>query len=297
LTGGGVIFSSFAIRRGVRGAEVGLRTMLGLKRPRVVRGAWLKPDVSIPASPPSNGVTVDLAQLVTRPIRTVRQGLHRKDNALHFLAFAAAIARSSQAQIHQDAWVLWETAAKERGYFIEFGAADGVSTSNTYVLEKEFGWRGVLAEPNQIYFPKLRKSRSCFVSDKCVFSRTGEKLSFLATRLPGLSRLEAVNPYDEHEGLRADHTETTVETISLNDLLTEAKAPAQIDYMSVDTEGSELEILSHFDFDRWNVSLMTVEHNGTSQRQPLFELLSRNGYRRVWPEITQFEDWYIRDSR
>jgi FkbM family methyltransferase len=276
---------------------VGLRTLLGLKRPPKVRRAWLSSDALVSESPASAGLTADLVQLITRPIGTLMRGGYDRNNALHFMAFAAAIAKECKSQIYQDALALWATGAKRNGYFVEFGAADGVSGSNTYILEKKFGWKGILAEPNRTQFPRIRENRNCYISDKCVFSRSGEKLSFMATSLPGLSRLEAVNPGDEHERQRADYTATKVETISLNDLLTEAKAPGQIDYMSVDTEGSELEILSHFDFVRWNVFLITVEHNGTPLRKALFELLSRNGYRRVWPEITQFDDWYIRDSR
>ncbi len=73
-------------------------------------------------------------------------------------------------------------------------------------------------------------------------------------------------------------------------------APAEIDYLSIDTEGSELEILRAFDFDRWNVRLISVEHNHTPLRQPLYDLLTARGYVRKWPELSAFDDWYVRSA-
>ncbi len=208
---------------------VGLRTLLGLKRPPKVGRAWLSTDALVSESPASAGLTADLVQLI-RPIGTLMRGGYDRNNALHFMVFAAAIAKECKSQIYQDAWALWATGAKRNGYFVEFGAADGVSGSNTYMLEKKFGWKGILAEPNRTHFPRIREKRNCYISDKCVFSRSGETLSFMATKLQGLSRIASIDPEDEHESVRADHTAIMVETIGLNDLLAEAGAPRKIDY-------------------------------------------------------------------
>ena len=81
--------------------------------------------------------------------------------------------------------------------------------------------------------------------------------------------------------------------LSLDDLLDEHGAPQRIDYLSIDTEGSELEILSKFDFKRWPFKVICCEHAYTSARQPLFELLTAKGYKRVHEDISQFDDWYV----
>ena len=65
--------------------------------------------------------------------------------------------------------------------------------------------------------------------------------------------------------------------------------------MSVDTEGSEFEILSAFDFDRWDVRAISVEHNHTGVREQLYELLSARGYRRELTDLSQFDDWYVKE--
>ena len=84
-----------------------------------------------------------------------------------------------------------------------------------------------------------------------------------------------------------------VPTISLNDLLQTHNAPKNIDYLSIDTEGTEFEILNAFDFSKYSIKIITVEHNFTSKREEIFELLSRNGYNRVFKEISLFDDWYV----
>jgi FkbM family methyltransferase len=222
-----------------------------------------------------------------------------KDDLSGFVMFAARLARRSKAQIFQDLWALWETDWKRDGYFVEFGAATGVNLSNTWLLEKEFGWTGILAEPNPDFHASLAESRACRIVHDCVYSRTGDTLRFLATPIGEVSRLADVVPDDVHEtdGIRTgpDTREIEVTTISLNDLLEQGNAPAVIDFMSIDTEGSELDILSAFDFSRRQVRLICVEHNFTPLRDALHDLLTANGYRRKWTEFTRFDDWYVLD--
>ena len=62
----------------------------------------------------------------------------------------------------------------------------------------------------------------------------------------------------------------------------------------IDTEGSELAILSALDFKRWSFKVICCEHAYTEARGPLHELLSANGYERVHEEISQYDDWYVR---
>ena len=88
--------------------------------------------------------------------------------------------------------------------------------------------------------------------------------------------------------------EYTVKTVSLNDLLERYKAPHEIDYLSIDTEGTELEILGTFDFSKYSFSLITIEHNYSSDREGQFKLLSSNGYKRILENVSLIDDWYVR---
>lgn len=236
------------------------------------------------------------ADIVGATLAALRK-IGSEDEAFQFLAFALPILSKAKGQLYQDLWVLWETGNKRNGYFVEFGVANGVYLSNTYLLEKEMGWTGVVAEPNPVFIDSIRENRSCYISEKCVFSRSGEQIGFLPAKQAEKSRIASIVPEDAHERLGARiATEILVETISLNDLLTQAGAPSRIDYMSVDTEGSELEILNAFDFDRWNVRLISAEHNRTPMRERMHDLLTSHGYTRKWPEFSAFDDWYVRSD-
>jgi hypothetical protein len=84
-----------------------------------------------------------------------------------------------------------------------------------------------------------------------------------------------------------------VERVSLNDLLSHHGAPREIDYLSIDTEGSELSILQELDFSKWSFKIITVEHNFQKQRTALHSLLSSHDYIRVFEAISSFDDWYV----
>ena len=219
------------------------------------------------------------SSLKTDDVKDLAYFFHRKRN-------------EAKGQIFQDLWVLWETRGKTGGYFVEFGAADGVALSNTCLLEEKYGWTGILAEPMPAWHSQLQR-RKAIIDTRCVWAASGEKLSFLCSDIPELSGLEKTAGEDGHSGKRKNAKQIEVETISLSDLLKEHHAPKVIDYLSVDTEGSEYEILSHFDFTSHEINLITVEHNHSESREKIHDLLSRHGYLRVFEEFSDCDDWYV----
>lgn len=200
----------------------------------------------------------------------------------------------SRSQRRQDLFVLSELDFKRNGFFVEFGAADGVYLSNTYVLEKEFGWTGILAEPAKAYHRALSENRAAHIEYDCVWENTGSTLSFKEPERPHLSTIEAYSGSDHHRDLRKRGKTYDVRTISLLDLLKKHQAPKDIDYLSIDTEGSEFDILNSFDFGAYSFRVITCEHNRTQMREKLFTLLSSGGYRRKYENLSAFEDWYVR---
>jgi FkbM family methyltransferase len=200
---------------------------------------------------------------------------------------------ASRAQIWQDLFVLGALEFKRGGFFVEFGAADGLKASNTFLLEKLFGWGGILAEPARAWNRKLMANRNCAISTKLVWSQSGKKLRFRETSDAMLSTLSNIASSDMHAEQRGKGRDYLVETISLTDLLEEHGAPRSIDYLSVDTEGSEQSILGSFDFNKFHFKVVTVEHNFSAQRSETQALLSSNGYQRVHCELSSFDDWYL----
>jgi FkbM family methyltransferase len=216
------------------------------------------------------------------------------DDQSLFMNFCLKNIGWSRSQILQDLWVAYELKSRRGGFFVEFGGADGIKFSNSYALETELGWSGVVAEPARIWYPAIRNNRGCFVDDRCVWTRTGETLTFNQPPIAAHSTIDSYSGSDRLAHTRVDGLRYEVETVSMTDLLDHWRAPRRIDYLSIDTEGSELDILQAFDFEAYEIRLITVEHNHSDQRQPLFDFLTGKGYRRKFEKLSSVDDWYVR---
>lgn len=239
-----------------------------------------------------------MSQLILQLLDWQRDGALFNSGLYSFYSFCQQRVHRSKAQIYQDLWVLYMLKEKRNGYFVEFGACDGELLSNTALLEQEYGWTGILAEPNPVWHEALRRNRSCAVSTKCVHSSSGDTVQFdNIPSMPELSRMTDIIPDDVHErnGNRNEKVSLAVETISLADLLREYNAPTEIDYLSIDTEGSELAIIENFDFDAYSFRLISIEHAGDqSKRREIANILVYNGYT-VWrSELSRWDDWFFK---
>jgi FkbM family methyltransferase len=220
-----------------------------------------------------------------------------QDVGASFVMFCSANVARSRSQLFQDFFVMFVLKGKRNGFFVEFGATDGLYLSNTVILERDLQWRGILAEPATCWHAALKRNRSAMIDHRCVWSRTGAKLTFKETEIKEVSTLLSLVDTDFNRDNRVKGTTYTVETISLNDLLKVHKSPSQIDYLSIDTEGSELEILRAFKFDDYEIGIITVEHNFREpDRQTIYDLLTSKGYVRLFEAFSKFDDWYVKRS-
>lgn len=200
----------------------------------------------------------------------------------------------AKSQLSQDIFVLAETGFKKGGFFVEFGATDGVKFSNTHLLEKEFGWTGILSEPAKVWRDDLLKNRNCYIDFNCVWKRSGDILEFNEVDAAELSTIDEFSTSDDHTEARKVGTKYLVPSVSLKDLLDRYHAPKVIDFLSIDTEGSEYEILSAFDFDAYDIRIITCEHNYTPAREKIYDLLTVKGYVRKYPYMSLIDDWYVK---
>ena len=207
-----------------------------------------------------------------------------------FNEYLAENGESSFSQNNQDKLVL-SLLGESPGFFVEFGADDGVTLSNTFLLERDFNWKGIVCEPSIVSREKLIASRDCYIDLNCVTDKSGEVVSFIETGR-GLSSMEKYAYDDMWAEDRKEGYAYEVPTISLSDLLDKYNAPDVIDYLSLDTEGSELDILTAYDFSRI-FKVITVEHNYTDNREKIHDLLISKGYVRIMEDLSKWDDWYI----
>jgi hypothetical protein len=204
------------------------------------------------------------------------------------------------SQFGQDHLVLQLLHGKRDGFFLDTGAADGIRSSNTELLEREYGWRGLCVEPNTGFYEKLTRARRCTCLHACLYDRVAD-LPFLeaAGTLGGL--IETFGPQQLAHAVRtqglsldADGIPPLVSkrTMTIRTALAWSQAPRIIDYWSLDTEGTELLLLKSFPFDCHTFNVLTVEHNHQPARVAIRRFLEARGFIHVTSLF--IDDCYIR---
>lgn len=203
-------------------------------------------------------------------------------------------------QYLQDQYI-YENFFKNRkgGVFIDIGAHDGVSLSNTLFFERFMNWTGLCIEPNPDVFNFLQKNRdNCLqaaLSDK---EETVEftKIKGYAQTLSGITAQYHKNYpkriQEEIQNYGGSEEKILLKTRTLNSILEELPLwnKKAIDFMSVDTEGSELTILNGLDFNRFCIKVIAVENNYDSQEHR--EFMKARGY--TFKERLKIEDIYYK---
>ena len=204
------------------------------------------------------------------------------------------------SQLYQDAFASYIVGDKFEKTFLEFGATDGLSLSNSYLLENSFNWKGVLSEPSPQWHEALKRNRkNSKIITKCIWKESEKKLDFFVSEYGVLSTLKDFVESDKTsmpvntEMRKKNGKMISVETISLNDVIKEYFDGNCPSYISIDTEGSEYEILKAFDLDKYRPQLFTIEHNFTENESKIDEHLIANGYIRIFRKLTAFDAWYI----
>lgn len=217
------------------------------------------------------------------------------DDAQRFLSLLAEHLPRSRGQRFQDVAAHMFSPRRD-GYFLEVGTGDGESLSNSFMLERDFGWKGILFEPDRRFHDSIRARRKARLETRPAFSRDGEVLRFLESSRSG--ELSTIERFKGEDGRIRRGTTHEVRTVTLNTALVEAGAPDEIDYVSIDTEGSEFEVLAGFDLERWRVRFLSIEHNHVpGKKEQLVRVLAPHGFRAVLEEFSDMDVWLVRGDR
>jgi len=202
---------------------------------------------------------------------------------------------NSKSQIGQDR-ILDEQLFKFKrdGIFVEVGALDGFGASNTYFFEKERNWSGLLIEPNPIEFNKMDLNpRPLSKKENCAISDIEKDITFLSIGGPcnvlsGI--MEFYNPqhiqrinnelamyasYPEGHELHSTKEVIKMKAVRLQTLFDKYEMK-DIDLISIDVEGAEMQVLNSIDFDKMNITCFLIENNYGLQKES--EFLKSKGY-------------------
>ena len=182
---------------------------------------------------------------------------------------------------------------KRRGVFIEAGACDGILNSNTYLMEKNYDWTGLLVEPINEYYLQLEQNRDVITSNVALSNINNQQLDFLITTNKDLSTLSGYEDNDYHSENRKNYNIKKVRTKTLDQLIIENFQNIEIDFLSLDTEGSELDIIKSIDLFKHRINVICVEHNFNRNRDLIQNHLMKNNYKKLNFPFLQIDDFYI----
>jgi FkbM family methyltransferase len=202
-----------------------------------------------------------------------------------FYKFLLNNIKFSKSQVYQDLFVIYYSKLKKGGTFIEIGGGNGKTISNTYLHEKKYKWKGIICEPVRKSQKQIRSIRKATLEIRPVGKVSKKNTFFFENDDPYQSSLKA-----SKNSLK----KYIIDTISLNSLIRYHKLDKNIDYISIDTEGNEIDIIKSFNFKKYKVRFFTIEHNFNDfKRKKIFEIMSKNKFKRVYTHLSYMDDWYI----
>ncbi len=175
-------------------------------------------------------------------------------------------------QLNQDKWVLEQLVARgftigAPGFYVDVGAFDGRKYSNTWLFER-IGWNGICVEAQELSFKHLQANRPNAINVHSIVTNNGRDVLFVENNAqPMLSKV----------------TKTHVQGLSkpsktLTQILEECDAPRKIDYLSIDVEGMDYEVLEGLKIENYDITCITIEHNGEDQGSDIANWLWANNY-------------------
>ena len=232
-------------------------------------------------------------------------GLSEKD--IYRDVFSAERLRQGyQSQMGQDIFLnRWFFKNRGPGFFIDVGAFDGMLGSNTFYFEKHLQWKGIAFEPNPSAFDVLRGTRSCRLIQGCAYDHDGQvpffalakeergqgaklgppsnMLSTIFDSTHGGAMLSGIPEHMDQlqwikwisKPMKLSQTRATVPCHRIDTVVHDSSVKI-VDYLSIDVEGAELEVLHGIDFQRVQVNIIGVEHTHTFSE--VYDLLTTSGF-------------------
>lgn len=193
------------------------------------------------------------------------------------------------SQARQDEAVLSLLGNTTNGFFVDLAANHATDLSNTYALEKHYGWKGLCIEPNPKYWYSLSHLReNCRVVAAVVGKTRMDEIHF---RYDGMELGGIVGKdYDN----RPKHLPKSrkVYTVTLLEIFQKYEVPSIIDYMSLDVEGAEEFIMGVFPIQDYKIKILSIER----PKKGLQDLLALNRYKQIQRLATWGETLWIHES-
>lgn len=192
-----------------------------------------------------------------------------------------------------DKWAAKVLNMKLGGFFVEAGAGTGTNGSSTYLLEDYLDWNGILIEPNFQFELMCESPRLVMLENVVLWDKDG-LVEFVEVKgAPGYSGV-LTTLMDRKADIWKDGEQRTFKCTTLTHVLDKHSAPPIIDYVALDTEGSEGRILSGLDFNRYQVRLFSIEDDTCNKR--LLDLGYKQVQNEFCPENGSYERYFVKEE-
>lgn len=207
----------------------------------------------------------------------------------------------SKSQLGQDFFALATTNSGVNKFFVEIGGGDPIISSNSYLLQKGYGWKGIIVEPNPLFVDRILSER-CKEGDVELYPYAIAEKEGVSDFLP-IGLIGTLPEYIEGDfhGKQRKKLHRKQELIKI-----EKKSPQtfvetvvngrRIDFLSVDTEGSEWEIIKNWPFELCKPHAICVEVNNRTWKPELTSFLISHGYSQRMELISKFDLWFTLDA-
>jgi len=171
------------------------------------------------------------------------------------------------SQFGEDKFLYEKHLNYKNGFFIELGAMDGITFSNTKFFEDELGWNGILIEPVINQFEKLIINRSECCNFHCVVSETNGDVDFIGNGAIGgvLSTMSETHKKNFDLYPERGHSPNKIKSLPFYKIIKDINIK-RVDLFSIDVEGGEYEVLNTFDWDI-PVYLILIELDGNDKNK------------------------------
>ena len=218
----------------------------------------------------------------------------------HLLSDIELSSPKSRSQLGQDFFALGATSQSSSKFFVEIGGGDPIIASNSYLLQESYGWSGIIVEPNPELIKKTIDIRCnngrVSVYPFALANRNGVE-SFLPAGMLGTFERFIDGDFHSKQRTKLKNREglIKVETKTPYTFIEECKIK-QIDFLSLDTEGSEWEIISNWSFELIRPTAICIEVNNRSFARGTLQFLESKNYINVFPKLSKYDLWFIQKT-
>lgn len=204
------------------------------------------------------------------------------DNFIDFYSFIIANHKLSSSKLFQDLFVYYNFQNFNHGSSLEIGTIEDGNFSNVSLLASHLGWKSIIIDENISLNEDLKnKYPCCEVLSKSLFTDQNSEISSLLDTDHNFNILDQKNLQP-----------STLQT-SINQIFRDFFNSSPIEYLSLNLNNKNYELIKELDFDKFKPKIITVNQSSNNSKDELHEIILRSGYLRFFKEHTQYESWYV----